>query len=320
MARALLITTTGLLVGAALSACAGPWAPAVRGLPADLPEAPLSVVWVGHATTIVRLGSARVLTDANFGDRLFVMPRETPASLGPRALPRIDVAIHSHLHFDHFDRPSLAALPAEVPAIFPAGSERYLTALGRRHARLEPWASIRVGGLRITAVPVAHFGGRYGIDALWNRSYTGYVIEGAGRTVFFAGDTGADPERFRAIARRFPRIDVALVPIAPYFGSSGNAVHVDPGEALDILEQTGARYMIPIHYEAYYGLFGRHDAPRERLSRLVAQRGLADRVYALQPGQRWVLPVDRAPIVSSSTVSTPVSHAPRGSSRDVLSP
>lgn len=318
MARALLASS--LLVGAALSGCAGPWTPAVRGLPVDLPEAPLSVVWVGHATTIVRLGPARVLTDAHFGDRLFVMPRETPASLGPGELPRIDVAIHSHLHFDHFDRASLAALPAEVPALFPAGSARYLTALGRRHAELEPWAAIRVGGLRITAVPVAHFGGRYGIDALWNRSYTGYVIEGAGRTVFFAGDTGADPERFRAIARRFPRIDLALVPIAPYFGSSGNAVHVDPGEALDIFEQTVARYMIPIHYEAYYGLFGRHSTPRERLSQLVARRGLEDRVFALQPGQRWILPSDRGPIVSSSTVSTPLSHAARGSSRYALSP
>ena len=42
-----------------------------------------------------------------------------------------------------------------------------------------------------------HQGGRYGIDSLWNHAYTGYLIEGAGRRVFFAGDTGYDADKFR---------------------------------------------------------------------------------------------------------------------------
>ncbi len=266
------------------------YAPAVRGLAADDRSADLSAVWVGHATVLLRIGPQRVLTDPNLNGALFVLPRQTPASLEPEELPPIDVAIVSHLHFDHFDRYTLDRLPADVPVVFPADSARYTTNLGRRKAALDAWSSVRVGGLEVTAVPVAHFGGRYGFDALWNASYTGYVIEGYGRTVFFAGDTGYDPEMFVEIRRRFGRIDLALIPIAPYRGDSGNAVHVDPAEALQIFADVGAEYMMPIHYEAYYGPFSGMFAPRRKLERLVQEQSLEGRVHAVHTGQRLVLP------------------------------
>src|SRR5205807_8793362 len=62
-----------LVVPSLIAACAGPRRePAVRGLPKDDPAAPLSIVWVGHATVLIRLGRRYVLTDPNLGSALFV--------------------------------------------------------------------------------------------------------------------------------------------------------------------------------------------------------------------------------------------------------
>ena len=117
------------------------------------------------------------------------------------------------------------------------------------------------------------------------------MIEGAGRTVFFAGDTGYHPDLFREIGRRFPAIDVAFVPIAPYRANSwGNPKHANPAEALAIFRDVGARWMIPIHFEAYYGNWSGYDTPREDLERSARWQGLSDRVFALYPGERFLLP------------------------------
>ena len=191
--------------------------PAVRGMPRDERMAALSAVWVGHATVLIRLGHRYVIADPNLGGAIFAaLPRETPASLQPWQLPPIDVALISHMHFDHFDARTVRQLGSRPLVIFPRGGEAYQDEiLQPRKRALSRWESIEVAGLRITAVPVRHQGGRYGIDSLWNHAYTGYLIEGAGRRVFFAGDTGYDPSMFREIAARFPGIDVAFIPISP---------------------------------------------------------------------------------------------------------
>ncbi|HYZ88346.1 MAG TPA: MBL fold metallo-hydrolase [Myxococcales bacterium] len=257
-------------------------------MPIDDPEASLSAVWVGHATVLLRLGHRFVLTDPNLGGNIVVLRRVTPPSLTPGELPPLDVALVSHLHADHFDKWTLRRISHRTEVIYPHGGETYMGAVEQPTRALKPWETVDEAGLRITAVPVRHVGGRYVVDALWNHASTGYVIEGAGRTVFFAGDTGYDPKAFKEIGRRFPNIDLALIPIAPARG--GNRNHADPKEALQILEDVGARYMIPIHFEAYHSTAVPLDEPRKVLEEEVEKRHLQDRVFALHTGERWMLP------------------------------
>jgi glyoxylase-like metal-dependent hydrolase (beta-lactamase superfamily II) len=99
--------------------------PAVRGLPPDDRAAPLSAVWVGHATVLLRIGNRTVLTDPNLSGAILVLPRETPASLRPSELPRIDVALISHMHMDHFDAPTLRKLGPDTAVFFPDGGQGY---------------------------------------------------------------------------------------------------------------------------------------------------------------------------------------------------
>ena len=275
------------LFAACLLACMGPLRePAVRGLPLDDPDAALSVVWVGHATVLIRLGHRFILTDPNLSGSLVVVPRIMPPSLTARQLPPLQLVLLSHLHIDHFDRDTLHKLPASTEILFPPGSDSYLQLVKqRRKESVTFWKPITRGGLTVTAVPVKHQGGRYVFDALWNKGNTGYVIEGFGKKIFFAGDTGADEKAFREIARRFPGIDLALIPIAPSKGK--NPVHASPREAVDIFEQVGARYMIPIHFESYPTSV-EFDAPRKELLEEARKRGLENRIFALYTGERWV--------------------------------
>src|SRR5258705_1063427 len=293
-----------------LSGCALAYEqPSVRGMPLDDGRAALSAVWAGHATVLLRIGRRNVIADPNLGGAIVVLPRETPASLQTWELPPIDVALLSHMHLDHFDAKTLRQLGRRPAVLYPKGGETYDDEiLQPRKRALAPWESIEVAGLTITAVPVRHQGGRYGLDSVWNHAFTGYVIEGAGRRVFFAGDTGYDPHRFREIGARFPGIDLAFIPIAPgrKEGQADRWGHANPGQALDIFADVGARYMVPIHFESYYGVGGAdRRAPRRELSAEVRRRGLEGRVFALQTGERIVLP-EGEPFVVRDTALLPV--------------
>jgi len=278
-----------------LLSCAGPRRePAVRGMPADEPEAPLSVVWVGHATVLIRLDHRFVLTDPNLSASMVAVPRITPPSLTAAELPPLQLVLLSHLHMDHFDLATFRKLPRATEVIFPPGAAAY-TGLIRQSRKdvAEFWKPIRRGGLTVTPVPVRHVGGRFLVDALWNKGYAGYIIDGFGKRVFFAGDTAYDRRAFVEIGRRFPGIDLALIPIAPARG--GNGHHASPHEAIEIFRDVGARYMIPIHFEAYYSPSVPLDEPRRILEHEVSANHLEGRVFALHTGERWIEPAEGGP-------------------------
>ena len=293
--RAAFLALNTALLASLLAACASPrQEPAVRGLPRDDPSATLSVVWVGHATVLIRLGHRFVLTDPNLSGSMVVVPRITPPSLTADQLPPVQFVLLSHLHIDHFDRPTLRKLPRNTEVLFPPDAASYLHLIRQqRKQAMEFWKPIERGGLKITAVPVRHAGGRFVVDALWNRSSAGYVIEGSGRRVFFAGDTGYDEKIFAQIGQRYPGIDLALLPIAPARG--GNPNHASPEEALRIFRDLGARYMVPIHFEAYHSMAVPLGEPRKQLAQAVEKSGLQGRVFALYTGERWVEPDDGGP-------------------------
>lgn len=286
---------SALVLPGLIAACAGARRePAVRGLPRDDPAATLSVVWIGHATVLIRIGHRFVLTDPNLGGGIFVVPRITPPSVTADQLPPLQLVLLSHLHVDHFDRATVRALPRNTEIVFPPGTESYLGLVRQRRKEAgEFYAPIRRGGLTVTPVPVRHVGGRYLVDALWNHGAAGYVIDGFGKRIFFAGDTGYDEKAFKEIGARYPGIELALIPIAPALGKNPN--HANPPEAVQIFRDLGAKYMVPIHFEAYHSTAVPLDEPRKQLADLVAKQDLAGRVFALYTGERWIDPDDGAP-------------------------
>ena len=173
-----------------------------------------AVTWVGHATVLVQIGGLNILTDPQFSERAFPVQwagpkRHQPPALRLAELPRIDVVVVSHNHYDHLDLGSVKALNAQAggPPLFvvPLGNERLLAEQGIINTKaLDWWDSVEVKGVRVNLVPVQHWSRRTLTDAntcLWG----GFVLEGQNkgrqRRVFFGGDTGYSSVDFQAIGR-----------------------------------------------------------------------------------------------------------------------
>ena len=253
----------------------------------------LAVGWVGHATVLIQIHDKIFMTDPLFTNTIgMLVKRFVKPGLDPSILRRVDFTLISHMHFDHLSFGSLEDLPKSGILVIANGLARYTPEFGfKETVMLQPWQSLEENGVRITAVPVRHFNGRYGFDRAWlgETGYSGYIIEYEGVVVFFAGDTGYDPELFKEIGKRF-KIDLALIPIAPGGRGFGSYVHVSPLGAVKICEDVGAKFMMPIHFGTMaYGsppdLAGRLKALRDA----AEQEGIASRVVALQIGEQRVL-------------------------------
>ncbi len=259
-----------------------------------LPNANLAVSWVGHATVLIQIHDKIIITDPFLTNTLgMVVKRYVKAGLDPELLPRIDVTLISHLHFDHFSSGSLDMLPKNGVLAVPLGAAEYTPDFGFKEVyELKPWQMIERDGIRITAVPAQHFSGRYGFDAAWmgTLGYTGYVIQYKEYTIFFAGDTGYDPEMFKEIGRRFS-IDLAIIPIAPgSSGGLGSRVHANPLGALQIFKDVGAKYMMPMHFGTlFYGPTTNPSESIDLLRQAAANQNISDRIIGLEIGEQRVL-------------------------------
>jgi len=258
------------------------------------PNVGLSVLWIGHATVLIQIHDKVFITDPVFTRTVgMLVRRSVEPGLDPSAITRLDYTLISHIHLDHFSYGSLDLLPKNATLFIPVGGAAYTPEIGFAETReMKPWEVLEADGIRITAVPVQHFGGRYGFDISWspNRGYTGYVIEYKGITVFFAGDTGYHPELFKEIGRRF-RIDLALLPIAPVEPREFmQRVHADPKEAVQIFEDVGARIMIPMHHKPFnQGLEPGPAYTQELLERVIEEKGYRDRIQILDIGGQLIL-------------------------------
>lgn len=246
--------------------------------------------WIGHATVLMHIYDKWIITDPNFSMRTgTVVKRLAEPGIDIETVKPVDTIVISHNHFDHLDAPSLVKLRGSRHLFAPPSGFNYTPrAVARFEHQASPGYSYEEDGLKITAVNVRHFGGRLLVDNLWDgEPYTGYVIQYRGTTVFFAGDTGYHDKYFRELKNYF-KIDVALIPVGPSggFGTGsglGNAVHVNPYGAIQIMRDCGARYMIPIHHSTFYRRGGRE---MEMIKDAIAISGKEERIFLLEAGEK----------------------------------
>jgi len=258
-------------------------------------DAALSVLWVGHATALIQIHDRYILTDPVFTELVGGLSRRVVApGLRPDQLPHLAAVLVSHRHFDHLSKDSLALLAGRADVILtPAGAGADVPREAGPVEELAWDEQLRTAdGLTITAVRVAHEGNRLLHDgAAHPRAFTGYVVEHRGLTVFFPGDTAYARDRFDAVRRRFPRIDLALLPVGPITPTRMmRAHHLDPAEALTAFEDLGAAQMVPVHFGTFMHSFDLPGEVERALDEALAARpALTSRVHRLGPGQRRVI-------------------------------
>lgn len=257
------------------------------------PDARLVLTWVGHATTLVQMDDVFFLTDPVFTKTVGeISARLVEPGLTVESLPHINVVLISHLHFDHLSLGSLDLIQDKVDRLYaPKGGLAYIPDYPFETDELGWWQSVELGGMKITAVKVQHNGMRYGIDAGWMKtSYTGYVVQYHGLTVYYAGDTAFNRDDFVETARRFPHIDLAILPIGPIKPRSiMESMHEDPEEAFAAFDLLHAKYMIPIHYETFINSVDAPHDSRNAFDALVKERHDEARAFRLEIGQQKVL-------------------------------
>jgi L-ascorbate metabolism protein UlaG (beta-lactamase superfamily) len=245
---------------------------------ARVPKGSLRITAVGHATFLIQMDGLNILTDPIWSERCspfsWVGPkRHREPGIRFEDLPPIDLVLISHNHYDHLDLPTLRRLAETgLPrAVVPLGNGDLVRDTGIPAVEvLDWWEEVRITrDVAVTLVPAQHFSSR----GLWDRNRTlwgGFVLSGPSGNVFFAGDTGYGPH-FKEIARRFPGIRAALLPIAPYRPQQANVPspgypnnHMGPVEAVQAHRNLGAEKSVAAHFQVFQlGTDGFEDAVRD---------------------------------------------------------
>lgn len=207
---------------------------------------PTRLTYVGHATTLIEMDDARLLTDPLLRGRT-VHLRRRGGPVDPAWARDIDAVLLSHLHLDHFDPPSLQRIGRATPVIVPKGAGSLLRRLGfRAVAELGVGEKVTVGALEVTATYAAHAGFRPPLGP--TAEALGYLIRGRQR-VYFAGDTDIFPE----MAEYSADLDAALLPVWGWGPTLGPG-HLDPGRAAETLRLLRPRLAVPIHWGTFHPL------------------------------------------------------------------
>jgi L-ascorbate metabolism protein UlaG (beta-lactamase superfamily) len=223
-----------------------------RPQPRTWPDDRLTIAWLGHATVLLNLMGSWLLTDpalerrigigrglAKLGPRRLVEP-----ALRPRELPRLDALLLSHAHMDHTDIGTLRHLARDIAVVVQQGNSD----LVRRFRQVQELAwgeSVKIGGVRVESTEARHWGARMITDK--HRGYGGYLIQKAGCTVLFAGDT-AYTDVLTPLGER-SRIDLAILPIGAYDPWIAN--HASPEQAWTMFRRLGAEYVLPVHHSTF---------------------------------------------------------------------
>jgi|SRR5688572_14184791 len=248
-----------------------------------------AITWIGHASFLVQLAGANVLIDPQFSERAspvqFAGPRRiVPLPVDVRELPRIDVVLISHNHYDHLDADSvkrLAAAPTGSPLfLVPLGLKGWFEAKGiERVEEYDWWQAREVGALRFTLVPAQHWSKRTLADT--NRSlWGGWVIEGGGLKLVHTGDLGYSRD-IADVGERLGPFDLALIPIGAYAPRWFMKIHhVDVPEAIQVRSDLRAARAIGMHWGTFEHLTDEPlDEPPQWLARERERAGLAGEAF-----------------------------------------
>ncbi len=220
------------------------------------------IAWIGHATFIIKLGETTIITDPvfskNAGPLIFGPKRFTEPSLKLKEIPKIDLFLLTHNHYDHQDMTTIRRFPfKDTKVLLPLKLGKYFTKNGYKDVNEMDWYDqiIINEKLKVTFLPAVHWSKRSLTDTnktLWGN----FLIEYDGKKIFFACDTGVG-NIYKDLGNKYGPIDLTFInigaynfyPIMPYKDKS--VYHTNPEEALSVGKDLNSKKLIGMHWGTF---------------------------------------------------------------------
>jgi L-ascorbate metabolism protein UlaG (beta-lactamase superfamily) len=253
--------------------------------------------FVGHASWLIQTAGLNILIDPVWSERAspfsFAGPkRRNDPGIAFEALPRIDVVLVSHGHYDHLDVATLSKLAARFSprVITPLGNDLTMRAADEAiRAEAFDWHDrVELGNeIAVTPVPTRHWSARGLFDrnkALW----ASFVMETPAGKIYIVCDSGyGDGGHFRRVAEAHGPLRLAILPIGAYEPRwFMRDQHMNPSDAVKALADCGAQRALAHHHGTFQLTDEAIDAPAIALGAALDEAKISrERFVALKPGQ-----------------------------------
>ncbi len=264
-----------------------------------------AATWIGHATMLVQMGGLNFITDPHLTERAspvsFAGPkRAQPPGISLADLPRIDVVLLSHNHYDHLDEKTVSVLNKQAGGaplfVVPLGVKAWMADVGITNVReLDWWDSFTVPSANGTApleihfTPVQHWSAR-GIGDRRATLWGGFAVFASDFHVYFSGDTGYSKDfldtQAKFAARQTPALgggfDLALIAVGAYEPRwFMKEQHVNPEEAVQIYQDLRAKTAVGVHWGSFNLTDESLDQPPKDLAAARSAKGLAEAAFGV---------------------------------------
>lgn len=240
------------------------------------------VTFVNHSTFLIQTKGLNILTDPVWSEYAspvsFAGPkRMRPPGIRFEDLPRIDIILLTHNHYDHLDINTLKNISSLYnPVIYtPLGVGLFLKKKGIDNFReMDWWDEVElVFGIKLICTPAQHFSGRGMFDrdkTLWS----GFALMTEKGSIYYSGDTGFG-EFFYEIATRIAPVRLAFLPIGAYKPSwFMSPIHTSPAEAVMIHQILKSPQSIGMHFGTFALADEGMEEPGDELNKLIEQKVL----------------------------------------------
>lgn len=195
----------------------------VQSIPKERVTDKMVITFITHASFLIQVDGLNILTDPVWSKRTSPVTFAGPKIIHSpgvsfEKLPKIDVVLISHNHYDHMDAKTIADLEEKFSPTFLvplANAEKVKSFGARKVIEMDWWDEFPAAtSVKIYLAPAQHWSSRTPFDrmkALWGSFY----IKGSKERVYFAGDTGHGPH-FAEIQKKLGSPSVALLPIGAY--------------------------------------------------------------------------------------------------------
>jgi len=218
----------------------------------------IKVIFVNHSTVLMQSKQVNFLMDPIYSYRASPFAWFGPARFKKPGiefieLPKIDVVLISHNHYDHLDLPTLKRLNKTFSPLFivPLGNKILLNQNGIDNVvELDWWQQKKFKDATITFLPAHHSAQRWLTDR--NRTLWGsFGIQVANKKIYFAGDT-AYANHFKLIRQRWGKPDFSFIPIGAYEPREIlKPYHLNPQEAVKSHLELGSHASMGIHWGTF---------------------------------------------------------------------